>query len=229
MTGKRKSTWRRRAMRRIRGLDMARRVSTAMSRAQERLAYSSPCEDTKRVQLSPQRRAWRFIARTKRRSLPETCTASAIAASLPETSSSPLSSVSSAHPPALRQQAHAGAAVAQRGRRDPDGLVGPRALDHQQRGHDLRQAGDRRARASGSRRHSTSPVCRRRRRAPPAAACGSGTWNASTPASGTCGTGSAGDSGAGGGRLLAEAGRSGSTASGAAAAPVGRRRPRSDR
>jgi hypothetical protein len=46
------------------------------------------------VQVSPHARARRFISLTKRRSFPEMCTASAIAASLPDTISIPFSSVS---------------------------------------------------------------------------------------------------------------------------------------
>jgi len=86
---------RRRAMRAIRGLLIAKRVSTARSRAHERFASSSPCDDEKCVQSSPQSRARRFIIPTKRRSVPARCTASAIAASLPDTIINPFSSVSS--------------------------------------------------------------------------------------------------------------------------------------
>ena len=92
---------------------------------------------------SPQRRAFRFISPTKRRSLPDTCTASAIAASLPDTSSRPLSSASSRTRRPLRQQPDPRPRVVQRRLRDLDPLRRPRPLDHDQRGHDLRQARDR--------------------------------------------------------------------------------------
>ena len=78
----------------MRGSSIASRVSTARSRAHERLPGSSPCEEAKCVQRSPHSRARLFISATKRRSSPETCTASAIAASLPDTISSPFSSAS---------------------------------------------------------------------------------------------------------------------------------------
>ena len=74
---------------------MAKRVITARSAAHERLPSSSPCDETKRVQRRPHSRAFSFISRTNLRSLPDTCTASAIDASLPDTSIAPLSSDSS--------------------------------------------------------------------------------------------------------------------------------------
>ena len=47
------------------------------------------------------------------------------------------------HPAALRQHPDAGPLVVERRLRDPHRLVRPRAVDHDQRGHDLRQARDR--------------------------------------------------------------------------------------
>ena len=69
--------------------------------------------------------------------------ASAIAASLPEGSSSPLSIVSSLTRLPLGSTPTRRALVGQRLLGHADLGVGRRALDHEQRGHHLRQAGDR--------------------------------------------------------------------------------------
>ena len=140
------------------------------------------------MQSSPQSRARRFISPTKRRSVPARCTASAIAASLPDTISSPFSSVSSRTRFPRGSRPDARARVVERRLRDPHRLVRMAPLDHEQRGHDLRQARDRQHAAWAAARHSTSPVStsntsparggRRRWR-----------WNASTPASGDGGRG----------------------------------------
>ena len=61
MIGKRKSTWRRRTIRRMRGSAIARRVSTARSRAHERFPFSRPCDDAKCVHSSPKSSARVFI------------------------------------------------------------------------------------------------------------------------------------------------------------------------
>ena len=106
-------------MRRIRLRFMASRVSTARSRAQERLPASSPCEDTKWVQLSPSaagapvhqrdeaplvaghvvgERDRRVVARHEQQAVQQRL---------------------EPHPPPARQQPDAGSLVAQRGGRDP--------------------------------------------------------------------------------------------------------------
>ena len=73
---------------------IASRVRTARSRGHERFPFSRPCDDAKWVHSSPQSAARSLITSTNRRSLPAVCTASAIAASLPDTISSPFRSVS---------------------------------------------------------------------------------------------------------------------------------------
>ena len=77
------------------------------------------------MQRSPHSRAFSFISLTNLRSLPDTCTARAIAASLPDTSISPFSSASSRTRLPFGSTPDARARVAQRRLRDPHPLVGP--------------------------------------------------------------------------------------------------------
>jgi hypothetical protein len=83
-------------MRARRGSSRTARAISARSIAQEWLpASSKPSGELKRVQARPRSPARSFIRRTKAATVPLTRWASAMAASLPDGSSSPLSIVSS--------------------------------------------------------------------------------------------------------------------------------------
>ena len=124
--------------------DIASRVSTARSRAHEgcrppaRAASRSGCSGNQ------QPRTFGSSARRSAARSPTTCTASAIAASLPDTSSRPFGGASSrtrrpfGNSPIPRPPCSSSAACV-----ILDPRRRPRSLDHDQCGHDLRQARDR--------------------------------------------------------------------------------------
>jgi hypothetical protein len=90
LIGNGSTAWRRRTIRASRGSRSTARASAARSGAHEWLPrLTKPSGEEKCVHASPIARARRFISATKRLTVPPAFCASAIAASLPDGSSSP--------------------------------------------------------------------------------------------------------------------------------------------